>query len=140
MDAQEVVGALPQALVPILTLISPYITAFFARPSMNPKFKVVIAALISVVIAVLYVLINGQVNSWATFFTAAPLIFGVQQALYGLFLKDSTKKVEAQTGNTDPVAPTVEVGTTKEGSDAALFVDGVKLSDETVVAESPAKG
>lgn len=126
---QTLTDGLPTALVVLLTIISPYVTALFTRTSMSPKAKQVIAVAVSAVIAVVYVLLNGGVDSWEKFFVAAPVVFGIGQALYGLLLKDSVKIVEATKGLTDTSAVKDSAIVTADEEAAALAVE-----------ETPAKG
>lgn len=125
---------LPVALVGLMTLLSPYITALFTKTSMSPKAKQVVALVVSALISVVWVLLNGGVDSWQKFFVAVPVIFGIGQALYGLLLKDSVKIVEATQGIKD--APVV--------IDGPVLGVKVPVGDADVVVaaedETPAKG
>lgn len=125
---------LPVALVGLMTLLSPYITALFTKTSMSPKVKQVIALVVAALIAVVWVVFNGGIDSWEKFFIAVPVIFGIGQALYGLLLKDSVKVVEATQGRIDPPVvidgPVLGVVAPVGGADVV-----VSAEDET-----PAKG
>lgn len=135
----NVAQQLPVALVGFLTLLSPYITALFTRTSMSPRAKQVIAILVAAVIAVVWVALNGGLDSWEKFFVALPLVYGIGQATYGLILKDSAKIVEATKGLTDTSAVKDDQIVTEEEEEAAVE-EAAPASDKPAVEESPAKG
>jgi hypothetical protein len=131
----NVAQQLPSVLVGLLTLLSPYLTALFTRTSMSPRSKQVVAIIVSALIAVVWVALNGGLDSWEKFFVALPVVFGIGQAIYGLVLKDSVKIVEATKGLTDPsVVKDEEIVTAEEEKAAEADTNG------PAVEESPAKG
>lgn len=130
----NVAEQLPVALVGLLTLLSPYLTALFTRTSMSPKAKQLVAIVVAAVIAVVWVALNGGLDSWEKFFVALPVVFGIGQAIYGLVLKDSAKIVEATKGLTDPSVVKDEEIVTEAEEEAAAEENG------PAVEESPAKG
>lgn len=135
LSDSNVAAQLPVALVGLLTLLSPYITALFTRTSMAPKAKYVVAIAVSALIAVVWVLFNGGIDSWEKFFVALPVVFGVGQGIYGLLLKDSVKIVEATKGLTDTSAVKDEQIVTAEEEVAAVEAAAPESAEE-----SPAKG
>lgn len=135
----NVAAQLPVALVGLLSLLSPYITALFTRTSMSPKAKQLVAIVVSAVIAVVWVGLNGGLDSWDKFFVALPVVYGIGQAAYGLILKDSAKIVEATKGLTDTSAVKDDKIVTEDEEKAAV-ADAAPASEEPAVEESPAKG
>lgn len=123
LSDSNVQAQLPVALVGLMTLISPYITAFFTRASMSPKAKHGIAIAVSAVIAIVYVVLNGGVDSWEKLFVAVPVVYGVGQALYGLLMRDSAKVVEATKGLTDAAAPAETVNVDETPAAAAQLAE-----------------
>ena len=134
MDTQTLTDALPTGVIVLLTIISPYITAVFTKTSMSPKAKQVVSAVVAALIAVVYVLLNGGVDSWEKFFVAAPAIYGMGNLIYGLLVKDSAKIVEATQGIKD--APVVVDGPVLGVVVPVGDADAVVLAED----ESPAKG
>lgn len=127
---------LPSALIGALTLFSPLITAVFTRPSMSPKVKSVLAIVIAFLIAAGWVVMNGGVTKWQDIFVAAPVVYGLEQAVYNHLFGKWANTVEAKVGVTDKgehlaaeAAPKAE----DSGATAAAPV-------EPVLEETPAKG
>lgn len=143
MDQVTAEISLPTVLITIAAALSPYLTAFFIRCNMSPKFKQVISVVVSVVLALGYSLFKGDITDWDTFIKAVPAIYMTSQLMYALFLKKSAEKVEAQYGltakSTEPTAATDE-----QVARAEAKADGDEedvTADELVVhVEDPRKG
>lgn len=96
-------AVLPTTIVALLTLVSPYITAFFVKSTMSSQTKNWIAVAISAVIALVYVFTQGGFASIAgpeEFFAALGIAYGIGQLVYNALLKKSATKVEANYGIT----------------------------------------
>jgi hypothetical protein len=89
---------LPTVLVTAAALLSPYLTAVFTRWDMSPKVKQIVSAVVSVLLALGYTIVKGDVGNWEQFWTAAPAIYATSQLMYALFQKQSVKQVEATVG------------------------------------------
>ena len=142
MDALNEIS-LPTVLVTAAAIISPYLTAIFTRTGMSPKVKNIIAVVVSVVLALGYTLLKGDVTDWDTFWTAVPAIYATSQLMYVLFMKNGAKKVEEKYGITAKPADEKPVGGGIEEEDDED--DEVEVTaDQLVVVkpedESPAKG
>lgn len=121
---------LPVTITALLTLVSPYITAFFAKTEMSSVVKTWIAFGISAVIALVYVFTQGGFNNIAgpeEFVAAVGLAYGLGQLVYNAILKKSAKYVEANYGVTSAV---------KEVSDGPVEILKTTASDgsEQIVA------
>lgn len=120
--------ALPTTIVALLTLVSPYITAFFVKSTMKSATKNWIAVGISAVIAVVYVFTQGGFAGIAgpeEFFAALGIAYGIGQLVYNSLLKKSATKVEANYGitskTTDEKLDVVETRVS-DGSEAVVVV------------------
>lgn len=129
--------SLPTVLITAVAILSPYLTAVFTRTGMSPKVKNVISAVVSVVLALGYTVLKGDIGNWEQFWTAAPAIYATSQLMYVLFLKESAKKVEENVGLTvKPKDPEPVVDADDEEDDVTAD-DLVVVNPED---ESPAKG
>jgi hypothetical protein len=143
---------LPTAVIVLLSFVQPFVTALFTRPSMTSKTRQVIAVAVAAVIAVVYTLLNGGIDSWEKFFFAMPAIYTLGNIIYGLLVKEQVKAVEASKGFIDKtVVDPAAVEEAKEdvvavGADVVPAVlpqrDDVKADVVVmdVVEESPRKG
>lgn len=140
--------SLPTVLITAAAVLSPYLTALFIRANMSEKVKQIISAAVSIVLALGYVVLKGDVTDWETFVKAVPAVYMTSQLMYALFLKSSAKKVEAQYGLTvkseEPTALTDEQ-VAKEVAKAEAEADETPVAaDELVVVapedETPRKG
>lgn len=94
---------LPLTITALLTLVSPFITALFTKREMSSTTKSWIAVVISAVIAVGYVFMQGGFAAIAgpeEFFAALGIAYGIGQLVYNTILKTPAKVVEAKYGIT----------------------------------------
>lgn len=92
---------LPTTIAAVLTIISPYITAWFTKTEMTAAAKTWIAFGISAAIALVYVFTQGGFDNIAgpeEFFAALGIAYGIGQLVYNALLKKSAKFVEANYG------------------------------------------
>lgn len=141
--------ALPLTLV--LTFISPFISAYVQNVDWSPKTKTLLAMILSLLIAILYLWMTNGIADWSQLGIAIPAIFGIQQAIYNFFLKNIATKFEAVTNfGSLVVTPSVEPGkvditndeTIKETGDKVSVDAPVQITDppEVLVQDTPAKG
>lgn len=139
--------SLPTVLVTAAAIVSPYLIAIFVRCNMSPKTKQVIAAVVSVVLALGYTVLKGEVNDWKTFWTAAPAIYATSQLMYTLFMKKAAEKIEANVGLTVKNAdskPDKDVVITRDEADLPEDDEDEVTADQLIIVkpedETPAKG
>lgn len=140
--------SLPTVLITAAAVLSPYLTALFIRANMSEKVKQIISAAVSIVLALGYVVLKGDVTDWETFVKAVPAVYMTSQLMYALFLKSSAKKVEAQYGLTvkseEPTALTDEQVAKEVAKVEAEDDETPVTADELVVVapedETPRKG
>lgn len=120
--------ALPTTIVALLTLVSPYITAFFVKSTMKSATKNWIAVGISALIALVYVFTQGGFANLAgpeEFFAALGIAYGIGQLVYNSLVKKSATKIEANYGitskTTDEKLDVVETKVS-DGSEAVVVV------------------
>lgn len=102
--------ALPITIAGLLTFLSPLLTSFFTKRNMSAQAKSWIAVVISAVIAVVYVFLQGGFAAIAgpeEFFAALGIAYGIGQLAYNTLLKSTAKTIEAKYGVTSP-APAEE--------------------------------
>lgn len=88
---------IPVVLTIILTVLSPYATAFFNRVTWSPETKHLVTIAVSIVIAVLYLIVSGSVGDWSALAVVIPMVYTLQQLVYKFILKDSVKSFELNT-------------------------------------------
>ena len=94
---------LPEIIYGVLALISPLLTAFFLKRNMSAQAKSWIAVVISAVIALVYVFLEGGFNNLAgpeEYAAALGIAYGIGQLVYNTLLKAPAKTVEAKYGIT----------------------------------------
>lgn len=129
--------ALPVAIVALLTLVSPFITAFFIKTKMSAQAKNWVAVAISAVIALVYVFTQGGFASLVgpeEYAAALGLAYGIGQLVYNTLLKKSATYVEANYGLTSKTTDAkVDVVTTKaaDGSEVVIAVPADEYRGET---------
>lgn len=92
--------AIPAGILTLLAFFAPYAIAIINHPSWDPKWKRLVAIIVSIVLAlvvmVLYYLMTGDViPQWPVLLLLAIV---VTQAAYALVLKPTAKSVEAKHG------------------------------------------
>ena len=92
--------AIPAGILTLLAFFAPYAIAIINHPAWAPKWKRLVAIIVSIVLAlvvmVLYYLITGDtIPQWPVLLLLAIV---VTQAAYALLLKPSAKSVETQLG------------------------------------------
>ncbi|MBU3995546.1 MAG: hypothetical protein KKF42_07205 [Actinobacteria bacterium] len=92
--------AIPAGILILLAFFAPYAIAIINHPSWDPKWKRLVAIVVSIVLAlvvmVLYYLMTGDlIPQWPVLLLLAIV---VTQAAYALVLKPSAKSVEAKHG------------------------------------------
>ena len=92
--------AIPAGILTLLAFFAPYAIAIINHPSWDPKWKRLVAIIVSVVLAlvvmVLYYLMTGDlIPQWPVLLLLAIV---VTQAAYALVLKPSAKSVEMHIG------------------------------------------
>ena len=141
--------ALPLTLV--LTFFSPFLSAYIQKVDWSPKTKTLLAMVLSLVIAVLYLFMTNGIADWSQLGIAIPAVYGLQQAVYNFFLKNIATKFEAITefGSliVTPAATPDKVNIT---SDATIKETGDNITVDSPVqivtppaelkTETPAKG
>ena len=141
--------AIPLTLV--LTFISPFLSAYVQNVNWSPKTKTLLAMILSLLIAILYLVMTGGIGDWTQIGLVIPAVFGVQQAIFQFFLKNVATKFEAMTNfGSLVVTPSAEVGKVDITSDATIKETGDKISvdapvqisdpPEVLINETPAKG
>jgi hypothetical protein len=141
--------SLPTALMGVIAVLSPYLTAFFIRCNMSAKVKQVISVVVSVVLALGYCLFKGDITDWDTFIKAVPTIYMISQLTYALLLKKSAEVVEAKYGVTakseEPTAAADTENAKAADADEDSEADVNITAEELVVhvegsEETPRKG
>ena len=92
--------AIPAGILTLLAFFAPYAIAIINHPSWDPKWKRLVAIVVSIVLAlvvmVLYYLMTGDlIPQWPVLLLLAIV---VAQAAYALVLKPTAKSVEAKHG------------------------------------------
>lgn len=141
--------ALPLTLV--LTFLSPFLSAYVQNVDWSPKTKTLLAMVLSLAIAILYLVMTGGIADWSQIGVAIPAVYGLQQAVYQFFLKNIATKFEAitQLGSL-VITPSKEEGKVDVTSDATIEATGDNVSvdtpvqvitaPESITTETPAKG
>jgi drug/metabolite transporter (DMT)-like permease len=104
---------LPAVLVTVLTVLSPIITAFFTHVQMDSTAKKNIAFAVSFVVAAVYVWMTGGIHDLtnvAEIAAAAPIIFTLQQLIFGNLLQRISSTVEAKVGVKPPAPAPAAIG------------------------------
>ncbi|QFG12183.1 membrane protein [Arthrobacter phage Racecar] len=124
---------LPLAVTALLTVLSPYITAFFNRVNWSSETKNLVSLSVSIVISVLYLLMTGGIADWSQLGIVIPAVYGLSQLVYQFLLKVSASKFEAATTKgaviVSPVPDSGTVNITTEES--------IKAGTEPVTAHPP---
>lgn len=127
---------LPTVLVAVLTVVSPLITALFTHVQMDSTAKKNVAFGVSLVIAAIYVVATGGIHdltNLAEIAGAAPIIFTLQQLIFGNLLKSVSDSIETKVGVKAP-APAVAVAPSISPVinvyPAAGGTDPVKIAEE----------
>jgi hypothetical protein len=141
--------ALPLTLV--LTFLSPFLSAYVQNVDWSPKTKTLLAMVLSLAIAILYLVMTGGIADWSQIGVAIPAVYGLQQAVYQFFLKNIATKFEAitQLGSL-VITPSKQEGKVDVTSDATIEATGdnvavdtpvqVIAAPESITTETPAKG
>lgn len=92
--------AIPAGILTLLAFFAPYAIAIINHPAWAPKWKRLVAIIVSIVLAlvvmVLYYVMTGDlIPQWPVLLLLAVV---VTQAAYALVLKPSAKSVETQLG------------------------------------------
>lgn len=141
--------ALPLTLV--LTFFSPFISAYIQNVDWSPRTKTLLAMVLSLLIAVLYLLMTNGISDWSQIGIAIPAVYGLQQAVYNFFLKNIATKFEAITEfGSLVISPSQEVDKVNITSDATIKETGASISVDTpvqivtppaeITTDTPAKG
>lgn len=141
--------ALP--LTMLLTLISPFISAYVQSVDWSPKTKTLLAIVLSLIIAILYLWMTNGIADWSQLTVVVPAVYGLQQAVYNFFLKNIATKFEAITQfGSLVVSPSQEAGKVDITSDTTIKETGDKVAVETpvqivtppdsITTDTPAKG
>lgn len=127
--------AVPLTLV--LTFISPFISAYVQKVTWSPKTKTLLAMVLSLAIAVAYLLMTGGIADWSQLAVAIPAVFGIQQAVYAFFLKNIATKFEALTEFGSLVlTKSDEAGKVDVTSDATIAATGDNITVDAPVQVS----
>jgi len=141
--------ALPLTLV--LTFFSPFLSAYIQKVDWSPKTKTLLAMVLSLVIAVLYLFMTNGIADWSQLGIAIPAVYGLQQAVYNFFLKNIATKFEAITEfGSLIVTPSATPDKVNITSDATIKETGDNITVDSPVqivtppaelkTETPAKG
>lgn len=141
--------ALP--LTMLLTLISPFISAYVQNVDWSPKTKTLLAILLSLIIAIVYLYLTNGIADWTQLGVVVPAVYGLQQAIYNFFLKNIATKFEAITNfGSLIVSPSVEPGKVDITSDQTIKETGDNVTvdapvqivqpPEVITSDTPAKG
>lgn len=142
---------LPLAVTALLTILSPYITAFFNRVNWSPQTKNLVSLSVSIVISVAYLLMTGGIADWSQLGIVIPAVYGLSQLVYQFFLKVSVTKFEAATTKGAViVSPATEPGTVnitteesiKAGTEPVTALPPVEITPALteITSDTPAKG
>jgi UPF0716 family protein affecting phage T7 exclusion len=85
---------LPEIILALVTVLSPLLTAVATRANWSSKTKNAVAAGVSIVIAVVYLVLTGGISDWSNIVLVIPAVYGVQQLVYNQFLKNLSKEIE----------------------------------------------
>lgn len=85
---------LPEIILALVTVLSPLLTAVATRANWSSKTKNAVAAGVSIVIAVVYLVLTGGITDWSNVVLVIPAVYGVQQLVYTQFLKAQAKQIE----------------------------------------------
>lgn len=106
-------STLPTVIVGVLTVVSPLLTALFTHVGMDSTAKKNVAFGVSLVIAAVYVVMSQGIHdltNLAEIAGAAPIIFTLQQLIFGNLLNSLSSVIEQKAGVKAPapaVAPTL---------------------------------
>lgn len=141
---------LPVVITIVLTFFSPYVNAYINKVTWSSQTKNLVAIAVSLIIAVLYLVLTGGIADWTQLSFVVPAVFGLQQAVYQFFLKNSASKFEAATTKSAVIiAPSSEGQVTissdqtiKTGEDKTEVNPPVTIAPDPVVitSDTPAKG
>lgn len=128
MDGTE--AAAPALIIAAVTILSPILAAVLNQPQWSPKVKVAIPFVVSVVLAVVYLVATGGVKDWFDLPVAIGSVYGLQQLAYALLLKGIASKVE--------VATSVKAGQVGvvTAQDRTLLEDVPTVEDATMIIKS----
>jgi hypothetical protein len=141
--------ALP--LTMLLTLISPFISAYVQNVDWSPKTKTLLAIVLSLIIAIVYLYLTNGIADWTQLGVVVPAVYGLQQAIYNFFLKNIATKFEAITNfGSLIVSPAAEPGKVDITSDQTIKETGDNITvdapvqivqpPEVITSDTPAKG
>lgn len=141
--------ALP--LTMLLTLISPFISAYVQNVDWSPKTKTLLAIVLSLIIAIVYLYLTNGIADWTQLGVVVPAVYGLQQAIYNFFLKNIATKFEAITNfGSLIVSPAAEPGKVDITSDQTIKETGDNVTvdapvqivqpPEVITSDTPAKG
>lgn len=130
---------LPEILLAVITVLSTGVAAIANQSKWTSKTKNMVAFVISVIIAVGYLILTGQLTDLTDLPTAILAVYGLQQLVYKQFLQELAKRIEAATDVSKGETVIVEEGERNEviengGEDAKVVIkdaDGDGKDDDT---------
>lgn len=142
---------LPIVLTIVLTFISPFISAYVQNVTWSAQTKNLLALIVSLVIAVVYLIVSGTIGDWSQLAIVVPMVYTLQQLVYQFLVKNIATKFEAITNfGSLIVTPSAEAGRVDITTDATIKATGDKISvdapvqisdpPEVLFNETPAKG
>lgn len=133
---------LPAILVTVLTVLSPIITSVFTHVQMDQTVKKNIAFAVSFVIAGAYEVMTGGIKdltNLAEIAAAVPVIFTLQQLVFGAMLKSVSDVVEAKVG-VQPKAAAAAVAPAAAGPVVNVYPSGAVVASDIAAAVAAANG
>lgn len=134
---------LPAILVTVLTVLSPIITSVFTHVQMDSTAKKNIAFAVSFVIAGAYEVMTGGIKdltNLAEIAAAVPVIFTLQQLVFGAMLKSVSDVVEAKVGVQPKAAAAAVAGPAAAGPVVNVYPSGAVVASDIAAAVAAANG
>lgn len=124
---------LPELLLAAITVISPIFTAIANQSKWSPKTKNMVAFVVSIILAVIYLAFTGGLTDLNDLPGTVLAVYGLQQLVYKQFMQELAKKVEAVTS----VKPGEKV-VVEEGEKNVVEDTGEENKAQVDVVDTPA--
>lgn len=121
----------PIIITILVTIVSPFVTAYINKVNWSPQTKNLVALAVSFVIALGYVFFTGGIGDWSQLAIALPSIYGLSQAVYQFILKVPVSKFEAATRT-----GSVILTPTDDNTVAVTTTESIKAGD-TISVDPP---
>lgn len=121
----------PLIITILVTMASPYVTAYINKVTWSPEKKNLVALAVSTVIAIGYLFLTGGIADWSQLGVVIPAVYGLQTAVYQFILKVPATKFEAATRNDSVILTPSE-----EGPVTVTTTESIKAGD-TISVEPP---